>query len=235
MNLFHVPHLQTDTVTLEGDEFRHCVQSFRHQVGDQILLTDGQGTRATARIDKIKKRALIATVETRQNVGSGRDYTLEIVIAPTKNINRIEWFVEKSVELGIDKISFITTAHSERRKIRLDRIERIALASMKQSQQYQVPTIKDLQSLESYISKAPLSDSEEGWLAHYHPDAVDLSASHTKKGNYRVLIGPEGDFSEEEIDYIQSVGWKICTLGDKRLRTETAGLAAVSYFHWIHV
>lgn len=235
MNLFHVPQLQTETVVLEGDEFRHCVQSFRHQLGDRILLTDGRGLRAIARIEKVEKRALFAAVEERENMGSGRSYTLEIAIAPTKNINRIEWFVEKSVELGIDRISFITTEHSERRRIRMDRLERIALAAMKQSQQYQVPALIDLQPLTDYLQKAPLATSELAYVAHYHPDAVDLAATHTKNGAYRVLIGPEGDFSEDELNIIGSEGWNMCTLGNKRLRTETAGLAAVSYFHWLHV
>lgn len=235
VNLFYVSSLDDDPITLEGEEFRHCVQSFRQQEGDTILLTDGQGTKAQARIDHIQKKSLTATIVNRESPGSGRTYHLEVAIAPTKNINRIEWFVEKSVELGIDAISFITTTHSERRKIRLDRLERIAVAAMKQSQQYSLPELHALQPLEAYLENKPVTGDQRAWLAHFHPEAPNLTAEHNKNGHYRVLIGPEGDFSEDELSDIRSAGWKICTLGDRRLRTETAGLSAVAYFHWLHV
>ncbi len=235
VNLFYVPSLDTEKITLEGEEFRHCVQSFRHQVGDTIQLTDGRGTKAQAQIDDIQKKSLGATVVTRESVGSGRTYHLEVAIAPTKNMSRIEWFVEKSVELGIDLISFVITAHSERRKIRLDRLERIALAAMKQSQQYSLPTLHPLQPLETYIENQPVTGDQIAYLAHFHPEASHLTAEHNKNGHYRVLIGPEGDFSEDELTNIRSAGWNMCTLGRRRLRTETAGLSTVSYFHWLHV
>lgn len=235
MNLFFAADLSADTLTLEGEEFRHCVQSFRQKAGDRILLTDGKGTRAEAQIDELRKRSLSLTIEKRETPGSGRPYTLEIAIAPTKNSNRVEWFVEKSVELGIDSISFITTKHSERRKIRLDRMKRIALAAVKQSRQFTLPTISKLEDLSTYLNDHPVIEQQEAWVAHYHPEAPSLTSSDNKKGHYRVMIGPEGDFSEEELKKIQEAGWSLCTLGHRRLRTETAGLSVVDYFHWNHL
>ena len=234
MNLFYMPDLSSNTLLLEGEEFRHCTQSFRQKVGDRILLTDGKGTRAEAQIEDIQKRSLTAIIENRSNPGSGRAYSLEIAIAPTKNINRIEWFVEKSIELGIDSISFLLTHHSERRKIRLDRLHRIAVAALKQAHQYVLPTLRPLQTLEDYIDSQKIQAGEHAYLAHYTPSSPSLSAEHTTKGNYRVMIGPEGDFSSEEVSYIRDAGWTPCTLGEQRLRTETAALSAVAYFHWLH-
>jgi 16S rRNA (uracil1498-N3)-methyltransferase len=234
VNLFFAPDLSANALQLEGEEFRHCTQSFRQHVGDHILLTDGKGTRAEALIDDIKKRSLTAIIKNRSNPGTRRPYTLEIALAPTKNINRIEWFVEKSIELGIDSISFLLTHHSERRKIRLDRLHRIAVAALKQAHQYKLPTFRPLQTLEDYIESQPIQGDDRAYLAHFTPNSPSLSAEHTTKGNYRVMIGPEGDFSSEEVSYIREAGWTDCTLGEQRLRTETAALSAVAYFHWLH-
>ncbi len=235
VNLFYVTDVGEEHLLLTGDEFRHCTQSFRHGIGSHIRFTDGRGLRGEAVIEAIEKKQLTARILSRETVGTERNYKLEIAIAPTKNINRIEWLVEKAIELGIDRISFLLTYHSERKRLKLDRMQRIAIAALKQSQQYQLPDIQGLQTLSDYFENAPVTAQQNAYIAHYQKGAESLKTLSPSEGHYRLLIGPEGDFSPEEVSLAAANGWTVCTLGDQRLRTETAALSAVAYYHWLHL
>lgn len=235
VNLFYLTDIGEEYLLLKGDEFRHCTQSFRHGVGSHIRFTDGRGLKGEAVIETIEKKELSARILSLETVGTERNYQVEIAIAPTKNINRMEWLVEKSIELGVDRISFLLTYHSERKRLRLDRMERIAVAALKQSRQYQLPDIQPLQSLSDYFENDPVTEQQNAYIAHYQEGVSSLKTLSPTEGHYRVLIGPEGDFSPEEVALAKDHGWTLCTLGDRRLRTETAALSAVAYYHWLHL
>lgn len=190
-------------------------------VGEEIHLINGRGTMASARISKITKTECFGEVT--QTVEQPKsNYSIQLAIAPTKNSDRIEWMVEKCVELGIDSIHFITTQHSERKKINLDRIQKIVIAAMKQSQQAWLPEIEECSFSASLQLKA-----DQKFIAHVdaaNPAHLKNLVATAKR--YTILIGPEGDFAATEIAEAIAQGFQKVSLGPNRLRTETAGLAA---------
>lgn len=234
MDLFFTENWDQQTAILTGDEARHCARVFRHGPGESILLTDGKGHRITAVIESISKNEVLCRTEKVEDVGSGRKYKLDLLIAPTKNLQRMEWLLEKSVEIGLDRIFFMKCFHSERKKIRVDRLERIALAAMKQSRQYILPEIHDIHPFQEMVEKTELSQQYK-LVAHLSESSQKVNELLSPKGHYSFMIGPEGDFSEEEIGLALQNDWKICSLGDQRLRTETAALTAVNFASFINM
>lgn len=235
MQLFYVPELGEGLSVLPEEEARHCVRTLRKQVGDEIHVMDGKGHFARARIEEASKRhCSIRLLE--KTFTPRRDFYLHIAIAPTKNISRLEWFLEKSTELGIDEISLIACQHSERRRIRLDRLEKVVLAAAKQSLKAYLPQLNDLQDFGSFITT---SKADQQLIAHcYDSELLDkqpLKTIYTPvQHKVLLLIGPEGDFSEEEVQKASANGFYGISLGDARLRTETAGLAACHSINFMH-
>ena len=151
---------------------------------------------------------------------------VHLVIAPTKSHDRIEWFVEKSIEIGVSRISFIKTDRTLRKKINIDRINRIALSAMKQSGQFYLPIVNNLDSFNNVISKI---SEEQRFIAHLEDEKREkISDIYDRSNDCCIMIGPEGDFTIEEIDLAKKNNFKNITLGNSRLRTETAGVYAVS-------
>lgn len=223
MNLFYQPHIKEGEHFLDADESRHCSKVLRKKAGDQITVTDGSGVFYEVKLLQIDlKRCSFSIVDTTPE--PERNFSIHIAVAPTKNIDRIEWFVEKSTELGIDEISFIQCEHSERVHIKTDRIERVAINAMKQSLKASLPKINPLKKFKDFI---PDQSSGNGFIAY-----VDTSnTQHLKDlakpaSSYIVLIGPEGDFSKEELQLATNMGYRKVSLGNSRLRTETAAVAA---------
>ena len=220
--------IQNNLAILNEDESLHCVKVLRHKVGDVIQVIDGNGTRAVGKIEAAHAKQCAVSLTEKEIVTQTRNYKLHIAIAPTKNIERIEWFVEKSVEIGIDEISFIKCKNSERTVIKDDRLKKVAEAAVKQSQQAYNPKLNSLIDFKAFI-KAHTSDIK--LIAHCEKESKQHIKQYiTTNKTFTVLIGPEGDFTKDEIALALSYSYLPVALGESRLRTETAGLFACGAF-----
>lgn len=230
MHLFYSSVIQEDSTFLSKEESHHCIKVMRFQAGKIIFLADGRGNLfKTSITEPDPKKCGIEIVEVYKEYQK-RNYYIHIVIAPTKNIDRIEWFVEKAVELGVDEITFLLCDRSERRHIKLERLEKVAVSAMKQSLKAYLPKLNELVKFETFV-KQPLQQSEN-YIA-YLPEMPPPLLKNDIKSNtsYSILIGPEGDFSEREIGWALKNNYKAVSLGKSRLRTETAGIAACHLFN----
>ena len=232
MNIFYEPNIK-NTLRLNEEESRHAVKVLRLSAGDLLYVVDGKGGLYKCQIKTLHdKKCEIKIVEETQNYGI-RDYYIHLIIAPTKNLDRIEWMVEKCVEIGINEISFIQTRYSERKEIKTSRIEKIAIGAMKQSLKAFLPKINVMISWKEFLKK----DYSENFKMIAHLEEGNRKLIHqiaNSKSKYAILIGPEGDFSPEEINQALEKGFVPVTLGDSRLRTETAGLVACNVLNIIN-
>ncbi|WP_066831207.1 16S rRNA (uracil(1498)-N(3))-methyltransferase [Rufibacter ruber] len=233
MHLFYTPDLAPDAqeYTLSEEESKHCSKVLRLGMGDQVTLVDGKGGFYTAEITEATAKKTRLQVVHRQMQFGQRPYSIHVAVAPTKNMDRMEWFVEKAVEMGIDEITFLQCARSERKALNLDRIEKIAVSAMKQSLKAYLPKLNGLIRYKEFIQNNHHGDK---FIAHLveGQERQALSKRITGQGEFLVLIGPEGDFTPEEVEQALQAGFAPVTLGSSRLRTETAALAAC---HTIHV
>ena len=225
MNIFYSNTIDGQFVTLEGDEAKHCTKVLRKIVGDEIHVIDGFGALYVARIDSVGKNDCVCSILSKtENFGS-HPYYVRMCVAPTKNIDRFEFFVEKAVEIGVDEIIPVCSENSERKVLKLDRLERIVLSAMKQSYKATMPKLCKLTDIQTIIAA---NYSGKKCIAHCEQQEKSLLRDEVEKGGeITILIGPEGDFSIEEIAQAKQAGWIPISLGDSRLRTETAALAAV--------
>ena len=223
MALFYVPNLASGNV-LPEEESQHAVKVLRLQVGDAIVVVDGVGGFYNARItDPHHKHCGFEITETILEYGK-RDYKLHIAIAPTKNIERLEWFIEKATEIGIDEITPVICRFSERKVVKEERLEKIIVSAAKQSVKAYFPQLNPLCTFDE-LMKTHLASQK--FIAHcYEEDKRLLQTEITKSSDVLILIGPEGDFSKEEVQKAISLGFVPVSLGESRLRTETAGVVA---------
>ncbi len=220
--------IQNNVAILNEDESLHCVKVLRHKVGDVIQVIDGNGTRAIGKIEAAHAKQCAVSLTEKEVVTQSRNYKLHIAIAPTKNIERIEWFVEKAVEIGIDEISFIKCKNSERTVIKDDRLKKVAEAAVKQSQQAFIPKLNSLVDYKEFIKN---NTSDVKLIAHCEKESKQhIKQFVTTNKTFTVLIGPEGDFTKDEITLALSNAYLPVALGESRLRTETAGLFACGAF-----
>ena len=229
MHLFYQPQAVS---YLTDDDSRHAVKTLRLGVGDGIAVTDGHGNRHAAVITKADARQCAFRI-TDTHTTPPRPFSARICVAPTKNNDRIEWFVEKAVEIGIERISFFIGQHSERRVLKLERLEKIAVSAMKQSQQSYLPQLDEAVSFTELLKTM---NKHQRFIAHL-PDGeipINLAKAATPDGQYTVLIGPEGDFFGTEIEQAIAAGFQLVTLGPNRLRTETAALTACQLLNFIN-
>lgn len=229
MHLFYQPS-QDDFLT--EDDSRHAIKTLRLGIGEVIAVTDGNGNRYTAVITKADARNCQFRITDTQTTRP-RPFSIRICVAPTKNMDRIEWFVEKAVEIGIERISFFIGQHSERRVLKLERLEKIAVSAMKQSLQSFLPRLDEPVSFGEMLKKG---DEPQRFVAHLPADEQPVSLANIAEpnGQYAVLIGPEGDFSEHELKQATEAGFRMVTLGSNRLRTETAALTACQFLNFIN-
>jgi len=201
------------------------------QVGDSIELTDGNGYLYRASVSEADPKKCGFTIVEKKEIPS-RDFNIAIAIAPTKNIDRTEWFIEKAVEIGIEEIHLILCNKSERKNVNNDRLLKIAVSAMKQSGQTRLPLITDMISFREILSH----QASQKFICHVDNTNPDQLKSLAKaKQSYLVLIGPEGDFSKEEIQLAIEQGFKKVSLGPNRLRTETAALTACQVLNFINL
>ena len=230
MYLFYTPQIVGEeeeigkTYSLDAEESGHCVRVLRYTRGDEILLTNGQGMTYTAEIINPNPRHCEFTVLTAEKQEKHHSNYIHIAIAPTKNIERIEWFVEKCTEIGVDEITPLLCRFSERKQLRLDRLEKIILSAAKQSLTPYMPKLNGLTDCADFIRNAK---EETKFIAHcYKEDKRELRKEIMPGKSVVVMLGPEGDFSEDEISTALQNGFVPVSLGESRLRTETAGIVA---------
>ena len=232
MRLFLSADTTAPYATLLADESRHCVRVLRMGAGDEVWVTSGDGVMCRAHIVDPDERACTVEIAERMEDYGRRPFRLHLLVAPTKNAARIEWLVEKAVEIGIDRITPILCDHSERGVQKTDRLDRIALSAMKQSLKARKPLIDAPVHLTDFLQQ-PV---EGGKYVCYcvGDDRRTLHDSYTPGTDATVLIGPEGDFSPREIEAALAAGFLPVTLGDSRLRTETAALYAVTVLNFLN-
>lgn len=231
MNWFYSRQIQDNLVTIEGPEAQHASKVLRLKTESKIAVIDGEGTYYECSILSIEKQKIIAQIITKKEDYKQRDFSIHVAIAPTKNISRFEWFLEKATELGIDEISPVITKNSERKHIRQDRLEKILIAATKQSQKAKVPILNPIQALDDFFKSV---GHQEKYMAFCNNDNPHLVRQIETGRDVLILIGPEGDFNENEIEFALKDGYIPIGLGKERLRTETAGLIAVSTIHLFH-
>jgi len=222
MRVFYQPTIEKYPF-LSMDDSKHAVKVLRLKREDRIEIVDGKGKYFEAEIvDPDSKKCHVKIID--QGVHPPKSFYIHVAIAPTKNIDRIEWFVEKSVEFGIDEITFLKCNTSERDHLRLDRIEKKAISAMKQSRAGYLPKINDVVNFNDFVRSEKLPDDK--FIAHVNNSNTLLINNAMPARSYCILIGPEGDFSKNEIDIANKNGFTGVSLGNTRMRTETAGIAA---------
>ena len=222
MSVFFAPDILADTAhyQMNEDESKHCIKVLRLGQGAKLTLVNGKGLAFKCVLkDPHPKRTLL---EIQEVLTHPKSNALHIAMAPTKNMDRIEWFLEKATELGISKLTFLHCAHNERKTINLERLQKIAISAMKQSKRYYLPEIIDLVPFEQFVIANP-----NGYFGHcYEGTKAPFSAV---QNSAVFLIGPEGDFSLSEVKTALEQGYKAVHMSDFRLRTETAALLAVAH------
>ncbi len=231
MHLFYTPDIEADLYQLNEEESRHAIKVLRLSLGDVVQLVDGRGGFYDAQIiEDHPKRCLLKVVSKKEAYGK-RNHYLHIAIAPTKNIERIEWFLEKATEMGIDEITPIICDRSERKDVKVSRLEKIITSAVKQSLKAYHPKLNAPQSFKDFIQYA---DSHY-YIAHCMEGSKELLNSLVSPGgSYTIMIGPEGDFSPAELKVAQEHQVRPISLGESRLRTETAALAACFEINYIN-
>jgi len=227
--MFYSTRIENGFAYIDEEESRHLTTVLRYKAGDRLEITNGKGSFFTAELTEIGKRYAVARVMTEQKMPPALAQ-LHLAIAPTKNIDRFEWLLEKAVEIGIDTISPILCRHSERTVIRHDRLEKVVVSAMKQSLRAYLPTLAPLTPFREVLLKSTAPQRFIGWCP------PDQEMPHVKEAlqpglDTIIFIGPEGDFSPEEIQLAQAHKCLPITLGKARLRTETAGIYACSVFN----
>ena len=224
MNVFYLPDAQLGTISFPEEESKHIVKVLRMKEGDRFCVTNGNGSLFDAElVDAHPKRAM-ADLSNQRNGYDIRDYKLSIAIAPTKLNERTEWFLEKATEIGIDEVKLFASYHSERRAANVERFRKIVVSAMKQSVKSKMPLVEEMVSFDKLVKQ---NFDGQKFIAWIDDDVKDQLCDLYKKGeNAIVLIGPEGDFSKEEVEFAKENGYVPVSLGEARLRTETAAVVA---------
>lgn len=225
MQLFYNPTITENTteITFSKDESRHIVKVLRKRTGDDLQITNGNGWLFEAELITSDIKHCVAHVLSKTFYPSRR-YKVHLAVAPTKMNDRYEWFLEKATEIGVDTITPIICDHSERKVVKTDRFEKIIQAAMKQSLHYYLPELQEAVSFKDFVA-APF-DAQK-LIAHCEEtERTSLKRSLAAGSNVLILIGPEGDFSKDEINFAKNSGFQPVTLGNTRLRTETAAVVA---------
>ena len=226
MQLFYTTNIQNGLAILDEDEVRHTVQVLRRKVGDAMQLTDGKGNLYEGEIVELGKKIGVVSIKKTIEAYNKRPFHLHIAIAPTKNIDRFEWFLEKATEIGIDEITPLICKRSERTVVKQERLNGILISAMKQSLKTYLPKLNEAIDFQQFM-KNNFSQVKNKLIAYCNDDSIrPLSIAYQKQQNSVILIGPEGDFTEGEVGMAFEHHFIGVSLGKSRLRTETAGLVA---------
>lgn len=232
MHVFYTPDITSNHYTLNEEESKHCSKVLRLGTGDVVHLIDGRGGLYEAKITEAnKKHVQLAVIQHQQEYGK-RNHHLHIAIAPTKNIDRLEWFLEKATEIGIDEITPIICDRSERKIIKEERLEKVITAAVKQSLTAYHPVLNAAIAFTEFMKQ---KSNSQKFIAHcMDGDKPFINEITNKHQSYLILIGPEGDFTPLELGSALQNEYKPVTLGKTRLRTETAALAACFEMNYIN-
>ncbi len=224
MNVFYLPDAQLGTISFPEEESKHIVKVLRMKEGDRFCVTDGKGSLYDAElVDAHPKRAM-ADLSNQRCGYDIRDFKLSIAIAPTKLNERTEWFLEKATEIGIDEVKLFASYHSERRAANVERFRKIVVSAMKQSVKSKMPVVEEMVLFDKLVKQ---DFDGQKFIAWIDDDVKEQLCDLYEKGkNAIVLIGPEGDFSKEEVELAKENGFVPVSLGEARLRTETAAVVA---------
>lgn len=232
MNLFYAPDFSSENPILPEGESKHAIRVLRMRQGDPIFVVDGKGNWYEGEVlTENAKRCEVEILIHKEDIGKV-PYHLHMAVAPTKNNDRFEWFLEKATEIGISEITPIWCQNSERKKLNIDRCERILVSAMKQSLKSYLPKFNEPKHFSQFI--AEVSESER-LIAHCEPGDKTHLKNIPANQSTLILIGPEGDFSPDEIEKASQNDFKAISLGDNRLRTETAAIAACQTVYLAHV
>ncbi|MCH1533568.1 MAG: 16S rRNA (uracil(1498)-N(3))-methyltransferase [Schleiferiaceae bacterium] len=231
MQLFY-GNITGDRFYLHESEIHHCTRVLRKDTGDVIHFITGDGSLYSGTIDVVSKRSVEGFFNMEEEHWGALPYTLTIAVAPTKNMDRFEWFIEKSIELGVSRIIPLRCDRSERKVIKEDRLFKVALSAAKQSLKGRLPKIEPLTSFKDFIA---MDLEGTRCIAHCEDSERTAFSKVAQADHLVVLIGPEGDFSPNEVLAAQKAGFKPIHLGRSRLRTETAALTAVSMVYAAHL
>ena len=226
MQLFYAPEITLPAYTLSEEESKHCIRVLRLEKGEELHLTDGRGNLYHATITDDHPKRCTVTIHHTESPFEPLPYHLTMAVAPTKNNDRYEWFLEKATEVGVDRFSPLESAHSERRTLKRERMEKVVVAAMKQSLKAFLPQVDELTPFAEVIAE-PFEGRR--FIAHCGTAIGTkhyLAATLRKGEDVTILIGPEGDFSTEEIQAAVACGFEEITLGVQRFRTETAATVA---------
>ena len=232
MHVFYTPDIASDIYSLNEEESKHCSKVLRLNLGDTIHLIDGRGGLYEAEITGIGKKNVQLKVTKQQQEYGKRNHHLHIAIAPTKNMDRLEWFLEKATEIGIDVITPIICDRSERKIVKEERLEKVITSAVKQSLTAYHPKLNPTISFADFMKQ---SNDAQKLMAHcMDGEKLYVNQLVQKHQSYLILIGPEGDFTPAELNIALQNGYKAVTLGNTRLRTETAALAACFEANYIN-
>ncbi len=232
MLLFYVNQIpQTHTFELPEIEAKH-LRVIRPQIGQTLHLTDGKGNVLETSILEITKRQISLQKIHQQFIEKPYSHRIHLAIAPTKNTDRIEWLVEKCTEIGVDKITFLMTKHSERKYFKTDRVHKKAIAALKQSLKFWLPEITELTDFQDFIKNNTAQNKFMAYVDFDNP--IHLAKVALPAQSYCLLIGPEGDFSETELKTALASDFQKVSLGKSRLRTETAGVVGCHILNLIN-
>lgn len=225
MHIFYQPYIHNDEIVLSEEESKHCVRVLRLDKDDELTITDGKGVKATAVLLDPHPKKCVLKVMHREQMPKLHNYDLHLLVAPTKNFDRMEWLIEKLVESGIDRITFIQTTNGERAKVNMERCRKIAISAMKQSKQWWLPQIDDVVPFEQALKESTETSVKLiAWCPVAQQESISKQLQHATQ--VALCIGPEGDFTSSEIALAAQCGFVPVSLGASILRTETAALYA---------
>lgn len=224
MILFYQPEIELPFHTLDREESGHIVRVLRLGAGDAVHLTDGHGLLCRCRIIEANPKGCTLEVLEKTEEQARSNHRLHLAVAPTKNISRYEWFLEKATEIGVDEVTPLICTNSERRVVKTDRLKKVMVAAMKQSLKRFLPNLHEPLPFERFIERSLPDDRFIAYISEHYRDLLKDLAAVGK--DTLILIGPEGDFTEEEVETALKHGFRPVSLGSSRLRTETAALVA---------
>lgn len=228
---FYSPDILTD-LTLPETESGHCCRVLRMKEGDRIFVVDGKGKEYECEItDAHPKHTAVEIIAEREEPKHWKE-RIVLAVAPTKNIDRIEWMLEKAVEIGVDEIVLLKCAHSERKNVNADRLEKIIISAMKQSLKATLPVFRGLVPFKEFMQMVDTARKYMGYCDD-KTERREFAKEYPGNEDLTILIGPEGDFSPEELSLAIEKGFQPVTFGESRLRTESAALFAVTAVHVI--
>lgn len=230
--VFDSDYKNEDVFTLNKEESAHLVRVLRMKEGEEVFLTNGKGCFFKSEILEANPSRCTLKILSKEKEREERKFKVHLAIAPTKNIDRIEWLIEKATEIGVDEITFLLCEHSERKHINLERLEKIVISAIKQSLKAYKPIIHPLTKFKNFVEEV---SAEQKLLAYCEGENRGfIKDICTPLSSYVILIGPEGDFSHNEVELALNNNFSLITLGTQRLRTETAGLYALSTLHFLN-